>query len=168
MSPVMCFLTTGIPARKNLKLVRELGWRWRRQLRHNRLVALPDQSNTLISALAVPMEGLMAPWRSYERVRVFRTTFQDGDGEYWGINDLALTLEQREVLARRDWGLENHHRGIKWCCPGVLSLVRGGKMPRPASFQAFLARWNSGSDVWALKVGWCVLNWSNYLFPDLR
>ena len=126
---------------KNLKLVRELGWSWLCQLRHNRLVALPGQPNTLISELTVPPEGLTVHLRGYGWVRVFRTVSLDGDVEYWATNDLALTPEQRAVLARQAWGIENYHRGIKQCCGVEKSPARSARAQRNhirMALQAFL------------------------------
>lgn len=41
---------------------------------------------------------------------------RDGDVEYWATNELTMTPEQREVLAKQAWGIEVYHRGIKQYC----------------------------------------------------
>lgn len=78
--------------------MKELGWRWLCQLRHNRQVALPGQSNTPLAALTILREGLMAPWRGHDWARVFRIFSMDGAGERRATNDLELPPEQRQVL----------------------------------------------------------------------
>ena len=126
---------------KNLKLVRKLGWLWLCQLRHNRLVALPGQPNRPISELTVPPEGLTVHLRGYGWVRVFRTVSIDGDVEHWATNDLALTPEQREILARQAWGIESYHRGLKQCCGVEKSPARSARAQRNhirMALQAFL------------------------------
>ena len=112
---------------KNLKEVREMGWLWLCQLRHNRQAALPEQPKRPISALPLPPEGATVYLRSYGWVRVFRTVSKDGDVEHWATNDLEMTAERRAELARQAWGVENYHRGLKQCCGVEKSPARSAR-----------------------------------------
>ena len=60
--------------------------------------------------------GRQVHLRGYGFVRVFRTVSKDGDVEHWATNDLEMTEQQRESLARQVWGIETYHRGLKQCC----------------------------------------------------
>ena len=64
--------------------------------------------------------------RSFGFVKVFRTVSRNGDAkdreegekkvQYWATNDLDMTEEKREELARRAWGVETYHRRLKQYC----------------------------------------------------
>ena len=72
---------------------------------------------------------------------MFRTVSKDGDVEHWATNDLEMTEQQRESLARQAWGIETYHRGLKQCCGVEKCQVRTAEGQRNhirLSLQAFL------------------------------
>lgn len=112
---------------KNLKTLRDYGWRWLTRLKSNRLVNPDDTGNVPISAVDVPPEGRTVHLKGYGFIRVFkvfRTVAPDGDAEYWASDDLAMTESQRQELEIQGWQIETYHRGIKQCCGIERAQVR--------------------------------------------
>lgn len=101
---------------ENLKLVRDLGWRWLTQLKANRLVNLNRTGQQPLSALELSATGTQVYLKGYGLIQVFKIVTPDGDVEYWATNDLALDELQRLRLAEFIWTIENYHRGIKQFC----------------------------------------------------
>ena len=101
---------------ENVKAIRDKGWFWLSQLRSNRRVNPEGAGNLPLATVAIPQEGRQVHLRGYGFIRVFRTVSKDGDVEHWATNDLEMTEQQRESLARQAWGIETYHRGLKQCC----------------------------------------------------
>ena len=64
--------------------------------------------------------------RGFGFVKVPQAVSRNGDAkdreegekkvQYWATNDLDMTEEKREELARRAWGVETYHRRLKQYC----------------------------------------------------
>ena len=113
----------------NLKKVRDLEWTFFARLKKNRKVNPDDTHNRQIQEIEIPEEGRVVHLKGYGFVKVFRTDSTDGDAEdgdpseskeenvqYWATNNLEMTEEKREELARRAWGVETYHRRLKQYC----------------------------------------------------
>ena len=110
----------------NLKKVRDLGWTFFTRLQKNRKVNPDDTYNRQIQEIDIPEEGRKMHLRGFGFVKVFRTVSRNGDAkdreegekkvQYWATNDLDMTEEKREELARRAWGVETYHRRLKQYC----------------------------------------------------
>ncbi|MCS3667883.1 hypothetical protein GGP77_002126, partial [Salinibacter ruber] len=116
----------------NLKKVRDLGWTFFTRLEKNRKVNPDDTYNRQIQEIEIPKEGRVVHLKGFGFVKVFRTDSTDGDAEdnqskdteeseeediqYWATNNLEMTEEKREELARRAWGVETYHRRLKQYC----------------------------------------------------
>jgi hypothetical protein len=115
---------------KNLKALREYGWRWLTRLKSNRLVNPDDTGNVPLSSLEVPPEGRTVHLKGYGFIRVFkvvRTVAPNGDAEdseYWATDDLSMSGTDRQELETLGWQIETYHRGIKQCCGIERSQVR--------------------------------------------
>ncbi len=74
----------------NLKLVRDLGWRWLTQLKRNRLVN-PNGTGLRVpeSDVELAATGTIIHLKGYGSVKIFKLVTPDGDIEYWATNDLA-------------------------------------------------------------------------------
>ena len=107
---------------ENLKAIRDKGWFWLSQLRSNRRVNPEGAGNLPLATVAIPQEGRQVHLRGYGFIRVFRTVSKDGDVEHWATNDLEMTEQQRESLARQAWGIEN-------VPPGPQTMLWRGEMP---------------------------------------
>ena len=126
---------------ENVKAIRDKGWFWLSQLRSNRRVNPEGAGNLPLATVAIPQEGRQVHLRGYGFIRVFRTVSKDGDVEHWATNDLEMTEQQRESLARQAWGIETYHRGLKQCCGVEKCQVRTAEGQRNhirLSLQAFL------------------------------
>ena len=121
----------------NLKKIRGLGWTFFTRLKKNRKVNPDDTCNRQVQEIDIPEEGRMVHLKGFGFVRVFRTVSTDGDAEekeaqengekkvqYWATNDLEMTEEKREELARRAWGVETYHRRLKQYCGAERSQCR--------------------------------------------
>lgn len=114
----------------NLKLVRDLGWRWLTQLKHNRLVH-PDGAGLLpLSATDLAETGTVIHLKGYGLVKVFKLVTTDGDIEYWATNDLKMNALQRLHLTEFVWTIEAYHRAIKQCCGIEKAQVRSAVAQR--------------------------------------
>jgi putative transposase len=67
---------------ENLKLVRELGWRWLTQLKANRLVNLNRTGQQPLFALELSATGTQVYLKAYGLSQVFKIVTPDGDIEY--------------------------------------------------------------------------------------
>lgn len=104
---------------KNLKTLREYGWRWLTRLKSNRQVNPDDTGNAAVSSLEIPPEGRIVHLKGYGFIRVFRTVAPNGDAEhahYWATDDLSMAEAERQELEIQGWQIETYHRGIKQCC----------------------------------------------------
>jgi hypothetical protein len=113
----------------NLKKVRELEWTFLTRLKKNRKVNPDDSFNRRIENVPIPEDDRVVHLKGYGLVKVFRTVSTDEDAEdkdaeegetetvqYWATNDLEMTEENCEELARRAWGVETYHRRLKQYC----------------------------------------------------
>lgn len=93
----------------NLKKVGDLEWTFLTRLKRNRKTNPDDSFNRRIRNVPIPEDGCVVHLKGYGLVRVFRTVSTNEDAEegetatvqYWGTNDLKMTEENRERLARR-------------------------------------------------------------------
>lgn len=98
----------------NLKKVGDLEWTFLTRLKRNRKTNPDDSFNRRIGNVPIPEDGCVVHLKGYGLVRVFRTVSTNEDAEdedaeegetatvqYWGTNDLKMTEENRERLARR-------------------------------------------------------------------
>jgi hypothetical protein len=115
---------------ENLKLVRDLEWRWLTQLKSNRLVN-PDGTGLLpLSAAHLSAAGTILHLKGYGLVKLFKLVTPDGDIEYWATNDLQMSELQRLHLTEFIWTIESYHRAIKQCCGIEKAQVRSAVAQR--------------------------------------
>jgi hypothetical protein len=114
----------------NLKLVRDLGWRWLTQLKRNRLVNPDGTGLQAVSTLEVAESGRIVHLKGYGLVKLFKLVTPHGDIEYWATNDLEMTPLQRLHYAEFIWKIESYHRGIKQCCGIEKAQVRSALAQR--------------------------------------
>ena len=110
---------------ENLKAVRERGWTWLTQLKHNRNVNPDGTGLRPVSAAAITAAGAVVHLEGYGPVRVFKIVAKDGDIEYWATNDLGMDELGRLALCERIWAIEEYHRGLKQYCGVERSQARG-------------------------------------------
>lgn len=114
----------------NLKLVRNLGWRWLTQLKRNRLVNPEGTGLRPLSEVELAATGTVVHLKGYGLIKVFRLVAPDGDIEYWATNDLTMDELQRLHYAEYVWAIESYHRGIKQCCGIEKAQVRSAVAQR--------------------------------------
>lgn len=100
----------------NLKLIRDLGWRWLTRLKPNRLVNPDGQGNRCLDQLDLSAAGTQVHLKGYGFILVFKIVATNGDIEYGATNDLALPELHRLRFAELGWMIETYHRGIKQFC----------------------------------------------------
>jgi hypothetical protein len=145
----------------NLKKVRDLDWTFFTRLKKNRKVNPDDTYNRQIQEVDIPKEGRKVHLKGFGFVKVFRTVSTNGDAEngdaengdaeteeseegkvqYWATNDLEMTEEKREELARRAWGVETYHRRLKQYCGAERSQCQSAEAQHnhiQMSIRAFL------------------------------
>ena len=93
----------------SLKKIRSQQWLFFTRLKSNRQVNPDDTGNCAVREVDIPEEGRRVHLKGFGFVKVFRTgsksgDAEDGDAKYWATNDLGMTEEKREELARRAWG----------------------------------------------------------------
>jgi IS4 transposase len=109
---------------ENLKQIRDFGWLFLTRLKGNRLVNPDGRGHVPIGGVEIPGEGRVVHLRGFGFVQVFRTVSKDGEAEHRATNDLGKSEEERARLARRGWGIEAYHRGLKRCCGVEKAQVR--------------------------------------------
>lgn len=114
----------------NLKLVRDLEWRWLTQLKRNRLVNPNGAGLRPLSEAELSATGTVIYLKGYGLVKVFKLVTPDGDIEFWATNDLAMTELQRLHFTEFIWAIESYHRGIKQCCGIEKAQVRSAVAQR--------------------------------------
>jgi hypothetical protein len=138
----------------NLKKVRDLGWTFFTRLEKNRKVNPDDTYNRQIQEISIPEEGRKVHLKGFGFVKVPQAVSKNGDAEdekteeneekkvrYWATNDLEMTEENREDLARRAWGVETYHRKLKQHCGAERSQCRSAEAQHnhiQMSIRAFL------------------------------
>ncbi len=125
----------------NLKLIRDLGWRWFTQLKGNRIVNPDRQGQRPLSMVESSSTGSTVYLKGYGLVRVFKIVTPDGDVEFWATNDLEMDEMTRLRLTENAAMIETYHRGIKQFC-GVeraqVRLARSQRNPIGLVLRAFL------------------------------
>lgn len=114
----------------NLKLVRDLDWRWLTQLKRNRLVNPNGSGLCPLSDAELSAAGTIIHLKGYGLVKIFKLVTPDGDIEYWATNDLQMTQLQRLQLTELIWTIESYHRAIKQCCGIEKAQVRSATAQR--------------------------------------
>ena len=98
---------------ENLKLLKELQWRWLTRLKANRRVN-PDRTGLrALSTVDIAATGTVVHLERYGLIKVFRIEAKDGTTEYWATNDLEMDDLQRLRFAEASWKIEEYHRGLK-------------------------------------------------------
>ncbi len=101
---------------ENLKLIRELGWRWLTRLKSNRIVSVERDVQCSLASLDIPESGRTIHLRGYGQARIFRIVSKDGDATFWATNDIVMSELERIGYAQKSWRIEEYHRGIKQFC----------------------------------------------------
>jgi hypothetical protein len=114
----------------NLKLVRDLGWRWLTQLKSNRLVNPDGTGLRPLSEAELCAAGSIIHLKGYGLVKIFKLVTPDGDIEYWATNDLNLNELQHLHFTEFIWTIEAYHRAIKQCCGIEKAQVRSATAQR--------------------------------------
>ena len=126
---------------ENLKVVRDLGWRWLTRLKANRL-ANPDHKRLRpLSECDIRPSGTSVWLKGYGLILVFKIVAPDGDIAYWATNDLHMPELERLRLTENAWAIENYHRGIKQFCGverGQLRHARAQRNHIGLALRAFL------------------------------
>ena len=135
----------------NLKKIRDLGWKFFTRLEKNRKMGPDDTYNQQIREIDVPEEGRKVHLKGFGFVKVPQAVSTNGDAEeeeseekkvqYWATNDLEMTEENREELARRAWGVETYHRRLKQYCGAEKSQCQSAEAQHnhiQMSIRAFL------------------------------
>lgn len=98
---------------KNLKHIRDLGWKFLTQVRCNRKVNLDRQGNRPINELPISATGTIVHLKGFGLVKAFRIEAINGHTEFWITNDLGMDEMTRLKYAEQAWGIEEYHRGLK-------------------------------------------------------
>lgn len=101
---------------KNLKAIRDLGWKFLTQVRCNRRVNLDRQGHRPIQELPISAKGTIVHLEGFGLIKAFRIEATNGHTEYWITNDLDMDEGTRLKYAEQAWGIEEYHRGIKQHC----------------------------------------------------
>jgi hypothetical protein len=112
---------------KNLKLIDSFHWKFFTRLKDNRLVNPDGQGNVPISEVLIPPNGRRVHLRGLGFIKVFRTVRGDGEVQYWATNELEMNPKTRRHLAKKSWGIESYHRGLKQCCGVERAQVRNSR-----------------------------------------
>jgi putative transposase len=108
----------------NLKLIRDLGWRWFARMKGNRQVDPGWSGNVSLESIEIPREGRVVHLRGYGMVKVFRVVSTNGDVEHYATDHVEMKEKECEELSNQSWGIEVYHRGLKQCCGVERSQVR--------------------------------------------
>ena len=110
----------------NLKMIRDLGWKWVMGLRKNRSVNKKEK----LENLTIPDEGLRVHLRGYGFIHVFRFEAKNGRTNYIGTNVEDPTREKIKSLVRKRWEIEVFHRELKQTCGLEHCQSRTGRAQR--------------------------------------
>ena len=126
-----CVLFDGwYSAIDNLRVLRDLGWRWLTRLKGNRLVNPDRQGNRALADCAIGEEGTVVWLKEYGLIRVFRCVARDGETEHWATDDLEMAEGYRRKYAEMAWGIEVYHRELKQECGVERAQVRAARAQR--------------------------------------
>ena len=101
---------------ENLKLIRDLKWKWLTRLRSNRLVSINHEKKKAVSEHAISPLGTEVHLKGYGIIKVFKVVPTKGDIEYWSTNDLKMIDLEVAKYSGISWGIEEYHRGLKQFC----------------------------------------------------
>lgn len=116
LAPACVIFDSWYSSLANLKLVRDLGWRWLTRLECNRQVNPDGHGNRRIDQVVLSESGTRVHLKGYGFIQVFKIVATDGDIEYWATSDLEMTDLLRLHFAELSWMIETYHRGIKQFC----------------------------------------------------
>jgi len=114
----------------NLRVLRDLGWRWLTRLKSNRLVNPDRHGNRALADCAIAEEGTMVWLKDYGLIRVFRRVASHGETEHWATDDVAMEEGYRRKDAEMAWGIEVSHRELKQECGVERAQVRAARAQR--------------------------------------
>jgi len=114
----------------NLRLIRDLGWRWLTRLKANRRVSIDYQPKRALETWPIAESGTEVHLEGYGLIQVFRVVATDGDTAYWATNDLEMPELARLKFAELAWGIEVYHRALKQECGVERAMVRAGRAQR--------------------------------------
>lgn len=126
----------------NLKMLRDLGWKWVMGLRKNRSVNKKQK----LENLTIPDEGLQVHLRGYGFIHVFRFVAKNGRTDYIGTNVENPTREKIKSLVRKRWEIEVFHRELKQTCGLEHCQSRTGRAQRNHIVLSVLS-WIKSADV---------------------
>ena len=126
----------------NLKMIRDLGWKWVMGLRKNRSVNKKEK----LENLTIPDEGLRVHLRGYGFIHVFRFEAKNGRTNYIGTNVEDPTREKIKSLVRKRWEIEVFHRELKQTCGLEHCQSRTGRARRNHIVLSVLS-WIKSADV---------------------
>jgi len=139
----------------NLKLVRDLGWKFCARLKSNRQVNPDDTGNRAIKECNISAQGTIVHLKGYGFIKVFRIVTPHGATEeaiknaepgeftveYWATNDLDMNELTRLRLSENAFAIENYHRGLKQHCgveKGQMRLATAQRNHIGLAIRAFL------------------------------
>ncbi|MCA1666419.1 MAG: transposase [Thermomicrobia bacterium] len=114
----------------NLRLIRDVGWRWLTRLKANRRVSIDYQRKRALETWPIAETGTEVHLEAYGLIRVFRVVATDGDTEHWATDDLAMGELARLKYAEMAWGIEVYHRALKQECGAERAMVRAARAQR--------------------------------------
>ena len=114
----------------NLRLIRDLGWRWLTRLKANRRVSIDYAPKRALETWAMTESGTEVHLEAYGLIRIFRVVATDGDTEYWATNDREMGELERLKYAEFAWGIEVYHRALKQECGVERAQVRAARAQR--------------------------------------
>jgi hypothetical protein len=129
-TPACVLFDSWYSSLENLKLVRDLDWRWLTQLKSNRLVNPDGSGLRSLSEVDLSAAGTLIHLKGYGLVKIVKLVTTDGDIEYWATNDLQMRELQRLHLTEFIWTIESYHRAIKQCCGIEKAQVRSAVAQR--------------------------------------
>lgn len=109
-------------SKENLKFLRNQELNFGMGLAENRIVILEKGSEVRIDSLDIPDNGLIVKLKDFEKVKVFKRIFKNGNVRYYALffsNKKQLedaTREDFRELFAQHWGIETYHRALKQLC----------------------------------------------------
>jgi putative transposase len=114
----------------NLRLIRDVGWRWLTRLKANRRVSIDYQPKRALESWAIAETGTEVHREGYGLIRVFRVVATDGDTAFRATNDRAMGELERLKFAEMAGGIEVYHRALKQECGVERAQVRAARAQR--------------------------------------
>lgn len=111
----------------NFQLVRDCGWRWLTQLKHNRLVNVRRTELRSVSACTIAASDTVVWLKDYGEVRVFRVGVLNGTTEHWAMNDLGMGEMERLKYAQMRWRIEVYNLSLRGACHVEHAMGQAGR-----------------------------------------